>query len=165
MPFSSRVSYSLGLPINLKIFKFLEFQVEPSFIEKGAQYNDKQFDERISWKYGYYSTPIVFIIKPFKKVGIEFGTELSKLLYSKRRETNGSLDKLNGAKTFEVSGILGVNYNFFENTSIFIRYSESLTPVYDDIIHGDPGPGSWSMKIFNKYFAIGIKYNFLKSKI
>ena len=164
MPFSPRLSYSLGLPINLKLFRFLEFQIEPSFIEKGTQNIDYQYDEKTNWKYGYFSNPIVFIIKPIKKGGLEFGTELSTLLYSKIRDFNGSLSNVNGAKTFEVSGLIGINYRFFKNTSAFMRYSKSFTPIFNDIVHGDPN-GSWTFKIYNEYYSIGIRYNFIKIKI
>lgn len=164
MPFSPRLSYSFGFKINLKILDYLELQYEPSFIEKGSLNIDTQYDQKTVWKYGYFSNPLVFILKPIKKVGCEFGTELSALLYSKRREFDGSITDLNGAKIFEFSGILGINYYLLENTSIFIRYSKSFTPIYNELIHGNPS-GSFTYKIYNDYFTLGLRYNFLKIKL
>ncbi|TAL70328.1 MAG: PorT family protein [Bacteroidetes bacterium] len=161
--FSPRLSYDIGVLLNYKLTNRIQIQIEPGFIEKGAQLRNINLNERITFKNGFVTTPLVFVANPISRLFIEIGPELGYLVYAKKRETNGKIYDSGDTPTnkLEFSGIFGLSYNFFDNTYLVVRYVNTFTPLYNNIIYADPGP-STTYKIFNKQFSIGLRYLFNK---
>jgi hypothetical protein len=163
--FSPRNSFDFGLVLNYRIFKKVEIQIEPGFIEKGSQIIFIYLQRSMIFKYDYINVPVVLIVNPIKRLNIEIGTEFGFLQYSKKIDTDGNIldinDRLN--KPFEVAGNIGLSFNIFTKVYLVLRYSQGLTPLQDYVIFADPGP-SIPYKIFNKYSEVGLRFLINKQK-
>jgi opacity protein-like surface antigen len=160
---TKRLSFDFGLIINYSPIKKLQVQIESGFIEKGGQYKFVNFDEKIIFKYGYFSNQLVFILQPIRRLNIELGPEVGYLLYAKQKEIPGQLFNLHLSdfNKFELSSIAGLSFNFFDNVYLTFKYVYAVTPLIKSIVQVDPGP-SYSYKTYNQYLSIGLRYYFIK---
>jgi hypothetical protein len=156
---TSRLSYDAGLIINYSPYKRFQFQLESGFIEKGGQLKFINQNERWIFKYGYLSSQLNIIIKPTPRLNIEFGPELDKILYAKRKDIPGSVmvEKTSNFKQIEFSAFLGIGYEILPNAIINCRYTYGITPLIESIVYADPGP-NYSFLIYNQYVSIGLRY-------
>jgi hypothetical protein len=127
----SKGSYHLELFGNYQINKLFQLQIEPGFIEKGSwATSSKEWRE----KYGYITCPFLLIARPIKRVNIEIGSEFNYLIYAKLKSPDGKLSEHPQREyfyEFEISGVLGISYNYLKNNQFGMRLSRGLTQIWD----------------------------------
>jgi len=160
----SKVAFSLGLTGEVKFIKAFSFQVEPRFISKGYNISNGDVYDKIN--NGYLSLPCLLRIEPINNFNLEFGPEVSFLIYSSSlTNQSGSFDnyKTGTPKPLELTIVAGLSYTFLERFDIGIRYGYGLTK-YEEGKLISPYPMDTYYKIYTRYFEVYMNTIILKYK-
>ena len=157
----SKPSFHIELFSNYNFNKTFQMQIEPGFIEKGSW--TTRYKDRI-YKYGYFTLPTVLIFKPVKRVNIEIGSDFNYLIYANVKDSNGKVSDANFQEYynhFEVSGIVGISYNFFKDSQLGVRFGRGFTPIYHDTsFMWDSDLDGY--KFYNRYFEFFTRISLVK---
>jgi hypothetical protein len=159
--FQLRPSFELGFVLNYQLFKKLQIQLEPGYIEKGTQIKD---DVHNFWdlnRIGYLSAPLTIIVTPIKRFNLEGGLEFNKLIYLQNMDRFATSMKYYNKSEISVFG--GASFKASDKIYFNIRYSQALTRFLQTHLYADPYPGTnYTFNYFNKYYSIGVRYYFSK---
>ncbi len=98
-------------------------------------YNDDTSDDNVNITLMYLQLPLLVDLYITKKLFVSIGPEFAYLINAKAKSKDQSADIKDWYEnTFELSGMIGVNYNIFERFDIGLRYSHGLT--YTKILSG-----------------------------
>lgn len=102
---------------------------EPGYIRKGGVVDDeKYFSGRFNLQLNYVQLPILANLYCTNRFFISFGPEFAYLI-SKGRNSIPLPDTFSPIEdnSFELSGLIGVNYSITKNIDLGLRYNHSLT--------------------------------------
>jgi hypothetical protein len=120
------ISFHVNGYVGFKGTGFWGLSVEPGFIQKGGI--QKSADDNIRIQLNYIQLPILadFYLsdKIFVSVGPEFGYMMSAK--AKSKDISNDISFLYDNE-FEVSGLIGINYNIIDKMDLGFRYSHGLT--------------------------------------
>lgn len=160
-----RLSYEFGAVLDYKINQYSTLSIEPGFIEKGSIYYLIPID-KVSMKYGYLTTPFIVRFSFYKGFNFEIGNEFGYLIYIKSRllELNSKpySESMQNKKKFESSCLIGFSHSFHDRLNLYLKASYSYTPIKTTIWPSQIG--TQSVQTYNKYYSLGIRYYFLKSR-
>lgn len=150
---------------NYSLNKHFQIQIEPGFIETGerARMTISINEEYLTFKYGFFTIPFVFIIKPLNKLNLEIGTEFSHLIYNKIKRPDGSIAgndwRESQGAPIEISGLAGLSYNITDNLCVVVRYGMGLTDIDYYYMRS-----FYDSKVYNRYFEFSIRTLFISIK-
>ena len=154
--FGAKTTFNLNAFIEYKSKGFWGISIEPGFIQKGSNENfySLEGDKYDNSQLNYIQVPLLAELFATEKLYFSIGPEFSYLLSSKMKSDDSKIDITDFYdKRFELSGIIGVNYNVLKKFDIGIRYSYGLTSILElDSTHNG------LVKEYNKYFQFLIKY-------
>lgn len=157
--FRSMSSFSLSGYIGYKSSGIWGISAEPGFIQKGGIHGLDLNNENIRLQLNYIQIPILANIYLSDKIFISIGPEFAYLLSAKAKSKVHSNDISNiYNKRFEISGLLGFNYNIIDNIDIGLRYNHGLTNIQTITISDSMGYPLGEMKEYNQYFQLILRF-------
>jgi hypothetical protein len=147
----------------------LDIQFEIKYMSKGAQKgaNDVSADQYLVYKskLNYIEIPVLLRLNTVTKVGFEAGLGFGYLFSYSESDEYGSLptEEATKFKSFELSGLLGLNYKINNQFSGNLRYSYSLLPItsgYSNPVTTFPVLKYILKGAYNNLFSLGVYYEF-----
>ena len=135
-----------------------DVQLEIKYMGKGANKVTTESDpQRYTNQLNYIEIPVLYRFKTSKKFGFEGGLAFGYLFSYSIKNNYGKLanDLLPDFKHFELSWLLGLNYQWSPKFSLNTRYSYSILPILDRQANSLYFRNRGS---FNNLFSIGIYY-------
>lgn len=162
----SRIYYPLISITTNGYFSYLSSGVwglsaEPGFIQKGGKIQNQQDnrDDDIKFKLNYIQLPILADFYLSDKIFLSVGPEFAYLINAKIKTKDFANDITdNYDNHFEISGLIGVNYNILENFDIGLRYNHGLTYTWKVTYTDDAGYEMGEMKEYNQYFQFIVRF-------
>lgn len=130
--YSPLISYNLNVYVGYKSTGIFGCSIEPGLIQKGGviQYDENDKDDNLNIKLYYFQIPLLANFYLTDKFFASIGPEFAFLTNAEGKSKDHSSDINNlYENNFELSGILGINYNIFKNIDIGLRYSHGITPT------------------------------------
>lgn len=134
---------------------------EPGFIQKGRlmQKDNGVRMEDIKFKLNYIQLPILMDIYLSEKIFFSIGPEFAYMINAKLKSKESSNDMTYFYDNrYEISGMVGVNYNISKNFDFGLRYNHGLTcikktnytflGIYQQV----------EMKEYNQYFQFILRF-------
>ena len=121
-----------GAWVNTSISKNIIMQLELEFIQKGSKIsqNELKNQEYYHARLNYIQAPILAKTSLLPKLSGEAGIAGSYLVASlEDKDGGGFLEAEPPFDLFELSGLLGLNYNLNENFTANVRLNYSLLPI------------------------------------
>lgn len=154
------ISFNINAYIAYKSKKFWNIAIEPGFIQKG--YNTSvntdyiQGDAKI--RLNYIQLPLLAELYISNKLYFSLGPEFAYMLNAKykvlkKRDITDIYDN-----RFEISGLIGINYNIYKNFDIGLRYNRGLTKTTGIIFMNDTGEYMDETKEYNQYLQFIVKF-------
>lgn len=132
----NRLSPNAGLFVSRDFKDKYKFQLEITYLGKGSKKNIGPEDPANSYyllRIHYIEIPIMFIYKFSEKLSIEAGPSAGVYINHKEEDINGEFVGVLAAreqfKRLDLSGNLGIHWNFSERLSGNVRGSNSILPV------------------------------------
>jgi len=154
------VGYSFGLSVQyypFKKFQNISILNELDFTQKGYQ---QDFEKKYSFKFNYLSLPVLVNYSLSKRISIQTGVEISKLISTNIKQ---GINTYNG---FDLGLVLGVNCFSSKRFSCFSRFTYGLLPLLDYYVIDDLGNFKNEIHdLKNICLSIGIKFNLYDEKI
>lgn len=133
-----------------------DMQVELKYMGKGAarRKTGKEDYEKYTNTMHYIEIPVIFRYNSSAKLGFEGGLGFGYLFSVVEKDEYGVIADGYGHtfSKYEVCSLIGARYRFLLRMAVNIRYSYSLTSVFDRDIVGHGG--------YNNLFSIGIFHDF-----
>ncbi len=145
-------SYYVGVFSEYKFHEKVGIQLGLMFSPLGAQQTEKLLDKEIKTKmsFGTLSLPLsakYYVIDGLNiNAGLNFGFNLSK----KGKIGNGKIEDLKHIETFNLGGLLGLEYTLNSGLSFDINYNVGLNNISKE--------DKITMK--NNFFLVGLGYRF-----
>jgi hypothetical protein len=162
------LSYNFNLYLGYKSSGFLGFSIEPGYIKKGGVRKDvfehsfssgTLFQGDINYHLNYIQVPILVDFYILPKLFISIGPELSYMINAKGIYNDSPKDISDMYdRKFELSGIIGVNYNIIKNLDIGLRYNHGLS--YITKIRWTDENGNYLMQSteYTQYFQMILRF-------
>lgn len=154
----NKVGLLTGAFVNTEIAEDWEAQMEIKFAGKGAAPKAKSPDQR-KIRLNYIDVPIIAGYKPINALKIEGGVSFNYLFSAEFYDAvwENMFDWYEQPNNFEMALTFGVNYTFFQNFDLNVRYNYSLFPVRTNYSGSSLGEGAWFNNVlsFALYFHIG----------
>ena len=169
------ISYNPVLSFNVNAY--IEFQregiwhlsLEPGFIRKGAIENRFGNTEDYRLILNYIQIPILANFKIHKRTSLSIGPEIGYLINARIKEkgiSNPSEDISHSYTDYqrfwlELTGLIGLNYEIFDNTEIGIRYNHGILHNNRSVWYSHPiggQPTGTIVKENNQYIQILFRY-------
>lgn len=144
----------LGAFVNTEFRNNFGGQLEIKFSGKGSANHPKSpIIQKI--KLNYVDLPVLLTYKPVTNLKAEGGISLNYLFKAEYYDGDwfDTWDK--EPNKFETAITFGVNYTFFQNFDINVRYNYSLFPVRSRYSGSSLGEGAW----FNNYFSFALYFH------
>jgi hypothetical protein len=151
------ISFNLNGYVGYKNSGFWGLSAEPGFIQKGGR--QKGIDENIRFQINYLQLPILLDLYISDKFFISIGPEFSFLINSKAKSTHSSntIEDIYD-KWFELSGLVGVNYQLTDKLDIGMRYNHGLTYTSKITFTDIFGNQLAEIKEYNQYFQLIVRF-------
>ena len=169
------ISYKPAISFNINAY--IEFQregiwnlsLEPGFIRKGALENIFESTEYYRLNLNYIQMPILANFKIHRRTSLSIGPEIGYLINAKVRErgiSNQSFDISHSYKDsqrflLELTGLIGLNYEIFDQTEIGIRYNHGILYNKRSVWYSHPiggQPTGALVKETNQYLQLLFRY-------
>ncbi|MCK5774537.1 MAG: PorT family protein [Bacteroidales bacterium] len=150
------LSYNINGSYSFKGKGKIGFSVEPGYIRKGAAFRDNAYtlymeeDGKTKYRHHYLNMPILFDWYISKKLSLSIGPELGYLLSVTIKENNKVEKHEPYGERFQLSALIGINYEIMRYLDIGFRYNHEL-PFYKD-----------SFYLFNQYFQLYLRFKINK---
>ncbi|WP_321368305.1 porin family protein [uncultured Draconibacterium sp.] len=153
-------AFNINAFAKYKSASFWGVAIEPGFIQKGYRTN-------ITWGFiqgsakvrlNYIQLPILAELYLSDKLYFSLGPELAYLLNAKyNMEGKTDITDIYDNR-FELSGLIGVNYNIYKNFDIGLRYNRGLTKTTGIIFMNETGEYMDEAKEYNQYLQIIVNF-------
>ena len=169
------ISYNPALSFNINAY--IEFQregiwnlsLEPGYIRKGAIENFFGSTEDYRLNLNYIQMPILANFKIHRRTSLSIGPEIGYLINAKVRERGSSNQSFDISHSYEdyrrflleLTGLIGLNYEIFEQTEIGIRYNHGILYNKRSVWYSHPiggQPTGTIIKETNQYLQLLIRY-------
>ncbi|HEY4786407.1 MAG TPA: porin family protein [Bacteroidales bacterium] len=137
----------------------LDIQMEIKYMSKGARkLTTEQDPTQYKSNLNYIEIPVLLRYNTKQKIGIEAGLGFGYLFSYSEEDENGILPSraTTKFKPFELSSLIGMNYQFAKKFSVNLRYSYSILSIvnrptvnYTYFRHSG---------VFNNLFSLGLYY-------
>lgn len=128
--FYPMISYNFNGYIGYKSARFFGLSLEPGFIQKGGvqTYDKNDKNDNVNIKLFYIQMPLLADFYITDELFVSVGPEFAFLINAKAKSKDQSAD-INDwyDNTFELSGMVGINYNIFTKFDIGLRYSHGIS--------------------------------------
>ena len=130
------------------------------YILKGSETSLEKYPDFPKYKYKlhYLTLPILVNYNIVDKLSLGIGIDLSYLI-------KGDYVRIYDTKdfsSFDLSGVVGIDYSILKFMDIAVRYGYGITPVISFEIADNTGNDIGDANLFNHYFQISLRYNFLR---
>ncbi len=132
--------------------------LEPGYIKKGGvqQYDE---DNDVKCQISYLQLPVLADFYLSEKIFISVGPEFAYQINAKANAKDYSLDISDlYDNDFELSGIIGINYNIQKHFDVGVKYSHGLTYVSKNSLVDEAGESSEDSKEYNQYFQLFVRF-------
>lgn len=155
------ITYNINGYVGFKSKGFWGLSIEPGFMQKGAIYKNEN-DNKSRIKINYIQLPVLFDIYLYKRISLSIGPEIGCMFSAKSKTDYETFDVGNIYNNkFELSGLIGFNYNLLKNIDIGVNYSRGLTYIskhnWVDVNGIETGRIS---KEYNQYFQFITRWKF-----
>lgn len=150
-----RASFNINAHLGYEYNKNWGLTVEPGFMSKGGSIQN----DETKLKLNYLQMPILADYYLNDRISISFGPELAYLLSSQIKIDGNSIDaqKVYDQK-FELSGVVGLNFELESNIDLGVRYSHGLTHI-SEITYLDENDFHLSNgKEYNHYAQLFVRF-------
>lgn len=130
--------------VSFKSSEFWGISVEPGFIQKGGKIKDKTSD--FKYLYNYLQLPILGNLFVSKRFYVSIGPEVCYMI------------KSHFTRKFELSGLVGINYQLTDKFDIGMKYNHGLTYLYEDKFIDNSGELIQTIREYNQYFQLALRY-------
>jgi len=155
--FYPMISFNANGYVGFKSARFWGISCEPGFIQKGGV--TKGVNNNIRIQLNYIQIPILFDFFIQDKIFISVGPELSYMINAKARSKDNSNDISDlYDKDFEVSGMIGINYNIIDKLDLGLRYNHGLTYISKIAWTNAIGEFQGESKEYNQYFQLVVRF-------
>jgi hypothetical protein len=155
-------SFNVNGYIGYKSAKFWGISLEPGYIQKGGaqRYDTETKDDDIRLQLNYIQIPILADLYLTDKFFISVGPELAYMISAKAKSMEISNDIRDFyTRNFEVSGLIGLNFNVIKNFDIGIRYNHGITYISEIIYLDEMGdPTETYSKEYNQYIQLVLRF-------
>jgi hypothetical protein len=151
------LSYNLNGYIGYKTAGFFGVSIEPGFIQKG--YIQVFQENNVRFQLNYLQMPVFADIYFTDRLFLSVGPEIAYLLNA-RLKTISDKGDITGLyeKRFELSGIVGINYNIVKKFDTGLRYSRGFTYTSEINFTDANGHFITNSKEFNQYLQLIVRY-------
>lgn len=158
-PYYPLIAFNVNAHISFKSKSFWAVSIEPGFIQKGEHYRYDDKNKNIKFIYNYFQIPIFVDFFPTKKLSFSIGPEFAFLVNAKAKSKDDSNDVTDiYHEKFEISALVGVNYNVFKYIDIGLRYSRGLTHILAFTFTDETGTTIGEGKLYNQYFQFFVRF-------
>ena len=147
--------------IEFKSTGFVGFSTEPGFIQKGGlqKYDKDNKDDDVRIQLNYIQIPILVDLYMSNKLFLSIGPELAYMINARAKSKDNSYDISNlYDNEFEISGLIGINYNIIEKIDVGLRYSHGLSYTMKILWRSGFGDYVGESKDYNQYFQLIVKF-------
>lgn len=150
-----RASFNINAHLGCEYNKNWGLTVEPGFMSKGGSIQN----DETKLKLNYLQMPILADYYLNDRISISFGPELAYLLSSQIKIDGNSIDaqKVYDQK-FELSGVVGLNFELESNIDLGVRYSHGLTHISEITYFDENGFHLSNGKEFNHYAQLFVRF-------
>jgi len=167
--YSPAPSFNVNAYIEFKRGEKWNLSLEPGFIRKGAIENLLGSNNGYRLNLNYIQMPILANFALGRKTSLSIGPEIGYLINARINEKgipNPSFDISHSYKDYQrfmldLSGLLGFNYEIFDNTVIGIRYNHGLLYHNRSVMYSHPiggQPTGIMVKENNQYLQLLFRY-------
>lgn len=128
-----------GFLTNLKISPKSTLQLELAFIQKGAREPNSDTSNFYKARLNYIEIPLLYIYR-WGEFSLEVGPALDILVTSAEESNGFTRDSDPPFHTFNLTGIVGINWHFSRLMHINFRTNNSITPIRDGNAPSVPSP-------------------------
>lgn len=156
--FYPMISLNANGYIGFKSAGFWGISVEPGYIQKGGVVRNVNNDN-IRIQLNYLHLPVFADFYFGEKFFLSAGPEFAYLINAKAKSMGNSNDISDAYDNdFEVSGTLGINYNFHKHFDIGLKYSHGLTYTTKITWTDETGTFLDESKEYNQYFQVFVRF-------
>ena len=155
------ISFNINGYAGYKSAGFWGLSVEPGFIQKGGvvQYDKDSQDDDVRFQLFYAQLPILADFYITDKFFASIGPEFAYLINAKAKSKDHSNDIWSFYDNyFEISGLIGLNYNIIEKVDIGLRYSHGITYTRKITWTDENGKPLGESKEYNQYFQLIVRF-------
>lgn len=157
--FYPQLSFNLNAHLEIQLSETFTLSAEPGYIRKGGQIRGgfNHLMAIINMPIQYAQLPILANVALSKRITFSSGPEFAYVISDSHSDNLYNLNYVDNK--FEISGIIGFNYNFSGKGQIGLRYSHAFTKLGDlGWNYGDIGPITYISTIKNQYFQLIYTY-------
>lgn len=160
-PYHPLIAFNINAHINFKSKSFWAVSIEPGFIQKGEliRYDDDDKNKDVRIINNYIQVPVFVDFFPTKRLSLSVGPEFAVMLNAKAKSKDDSNDISDMYdEKFEISAIVGINYNVIKYIDIGLRYSRGLTHILAFSFIDETGTTIGDGKMYNQYFQFFVRF-------
>ena len=158
------LSYNINGYIGYKSAGFWGLSAEPGIIQKGGiqRYDKSTKNDDLRFQLNYLQLPLLAEIYFNDKLFASIGPEIAYMMNAK--VTNKIFSKYKSDITklydnkFELSGIIGINYNIIQKIDVGLRYNHGLTYTQEIIWTDEIGTPLGTSKEYNQYIQFILRF-------
>jgi len=155
------ISYNVNGYLGYKSTGFWGISFEPGYIQKGGaqRYETETKEDDIRIQLNYIQMPVLFDIYVTNKIFISVGPELAYMISATSKSMEGLYDIWDlYNRNFEVSGLIGINFNVIKNFDIGIRYNHGITWISKVIYFDTDNNIKTPSEEFNQYLQVFLRF-------
>ena len=155
------LSFNANGHIGYKSAGFWGISLEPGYIQKGGviQYDKDDRNDDVRYQLNYVQIPLLADFYLSDKISISVGPEFAYLINAKVKSNGESRNIPNYYdKNFELSGIVGFNYNLHKYFDIGLRYNHGLTYTGKITWTDKNNDFLGESKEYNQYFQLFFRF-------
>jgi len=158
LDFDPMITFNVNGYVGYKSDGFWGLSMEPGFIQKGSLHNLN--GESARFHLNYIQMPVLVDFILLDRLFLSAGPEIGWMINAKAKGDDYSNDVSDiYDNRFELSGLIGLNYNLIEYLDIGIRYNHGLTYIskiaYTDTIGNETGE---NFKEYNQYLQFILRF-------
>jgi len=146
-----------GVFVNTDFNEKIGGQLEIKYSAKGSS-TAIDAANKLKVRLNYIDIPVLITFDVFKYIELQTGASLNYLFNAKYYDGGWSDDFMHNPVRIETSAVFGINFSYFKNFDLNVRYNYSLLPVrmeYNGTTFLDQGLWFNNVLSFALYFQIG----------
>ena len=148
-----------GAFANISLSEITKFQMELSYIEKGSNNPKIETNNIPDISLKYIEIPLVLKYQQSESIYIELGGQFGVLMHGLDEDMYGIIDKsrINEFSNIDIGALAGFYYEFFKNTTLNTRISNSILAIRD---HASGSTTKLNKGQYNSVLSFSIHYTF-----